>query len=70
MVKRGLTSKDYEVLFNAIKNRYESQISAKELEEVRKAVERLAEASEALRSVGLKNGDEPFFVFKPYKGNY
>jgi len=38
-----------------------------ELEEVRKAVERLAEASEALRSVELKNGDEPFFVFKPHR---
>jgi len=68
MVMQGTASKDYEVLFNAVKNRYGSRINAEELEEVRKAVERIAEASELLRSVELKNGDEPFLILKPYKG--
>ena len=67
MVKRSAVSKNYEILFNAVKNNYGSRINAEELEEVRKAVERIAEASELLRSVELKNGDEPFFVFKPHK---
>jgi hypothetical protein len=68
MVTRGTVNKDYKVLFNAVKNRYGSRITVEELEEVRKAVERIAEASELLRSVELKNGDEPFFILKPYKG--
>jgi len=68
MVAQGTASNDYEALFNVVKNRYGSRINAEELEEVRKAVERISEASELLRSVELKNGEEPFFVFKPYKG--
>jgi hypothetical protein len=68
LVKRSADCKDYEILFNAVKNSYGSRINAEELEEVRKAVERIAETSELLKSVELKNGDEPFLVFKPHKG--
>lgn len=57
-----------EVLFKMLQNRYGERLSPEELEEVRKGVERITETAEALRSVKLENWDEPFFVFKPYRG--
>jgi hypothetical protein len=56
-----------EILFKMVQNRYGERLSPKELEEVRKGVERITETAEALRSVKLENWDEPFFVFKPYR---
>lgn len=50
-----------------VRNRYGDRLSAEELEEVRKGVKIIAEAAEALRSVKLGNGSEPFSIFKPYK---
>ncbi len=59
--------KEAEFLFEMVKDRYGDRLSAEELEEVRKWVEGIAEAAEALRSVKLGNGTEPFSIFKPYK---
>ena len=59
--------KEAKFLFKMVRDRYGDRLSAEELEEVRKGVEGIAEAAEALRSVKLGNGTEPFSIFKPYK---
>jgi hypothetical protein len=61
------SSKEAESLFEMVKYRYGDRLNAKELEEVRKGVEGIAKAAKTLRSVKLKNGDEPYSIFKPYK---
>ena len=62
-------SSEAEHLFNIIKERYGDRLSEEELTEVRKGVERMVEAAEKLRAVKLENSDEPFFVFRPYRGD-
>ena len=59
--------KESDFLFKMVKDRYDDQLTADELEEVRKGVEGIVEAVKALRSVKLGNGTEPFSIFKPYK---
>jgi hypothetical protein len=59
--------KKADFLFEMVRDRYGNRLSAEELKEVRKVVEGIAEAAEALRSVKLENGTEPFSIFKPYK---
>jgi hypothetical protein len=59
--------KEAEFLFQMVQDRYGDRLNAEELEEVRKGVKGIAEAAEALRSVKLGNGTEPFSIFKPYK---
>ncbi|NQT08394.1 hypothetical protein HQ586_04895 [Candidatus Bathyarchaeota archaeon] len=61
-------SSESEHLFNIIKERYGERLSDEELAEVKKGVEKIVEAAEKLREIRLENGDEPFFVFKPYRG--
>ena len=62
-------NKESEHLFSIIKERYGERLSEDELAEVKKGVDRLVEAAEKLREVKLENGDEPFFVFRPYRGD-
>ncbi len=62
-------SGESEHLFNIIKERYGERLSDDELTEVKKGVDRLMEAAEKLREIRLENGDEPFFVFRPYRGD-
>ena len=59
--------KEAEFLFQMVRDRYGDRLNAEELEEVRNGVKNIAEAAEALRSVKLGNGTEPFSIFKPYK---
>jgi hypothetical protein len=61
-------SSESEHLFNIIKERYGERLSDEELAEVKKGVDRIVEAAEKLREIRLENGDEPFFVFRPYRG--
>ncbi len=61
-------SSESEHLFNIVKERYGDRLSDEELAEVKKGVEMIVEAAEKLREIRLENGDEPFFVFKPYRG--
>jgi len=61
-------SSESEHLLNIIKERYGERLSDDELAEVKKGVERIVEAAEKLREIRLENGDEPFFVFRPYRG--
>ena len=56
-----------ETLFTLVKERYGDRIAPDELEEVRKAVEKMVESSRELREFELGNWDEPFSVFKPYR---
>jgi len=67
MTKKG-EHREAEALFNMLRERYGVRLSPAELEEVRRGVETIVELSEALRSVKLKNSDEPFSTFKPYRG--
>ncbi len=60
-------SGESEHLFNIVKERYGDRLSDEELAEVKKGVEKIVEAAEKLREIRLENGDEPFFVFKPYR---
>jgi len=57
-----------EHLFTIIKERYGERLSDEELAEVKKGVEKIVEAAEKIREIRLENGDEPFFVFRPYRG--
>ena len=56
-----------ETLFRLVEQLYGSRLTAAELDEVRKGVERIVEASAELRAVRLGNWDEPFSVFAPYR---
>ena len=56
-----------ETLFQMISVRYGDRLDAEQLEEVRKGVETIAEAAQALRAVKLENGDEPLSIFTPYR---
>ncbi len=61
-------SRDAEPLFDLVKARYGGRLTPEQLEEVRRGVERIVEAAEALRRVRLENWEEPLFVFRPYRG--
>ena len=57
-----------EVLFSLVKERYGKRLTPGELDEILGGIEKLTEAAMALRKIPLENGDEPFFVFKPFRG--
>jgi hypothetical protein len=61
------THDESDILFKIIVKRYGDRLSSAELEEVQKSVERITEIAKSLKSVNLKNSDEPFFTFKPYR---
>lgn len=62
------TEREVEERLGVVKGLYGDRIDDEQLEEVRKAVEGIVTASRALRAVKLDNGNEPFSVFKPYRG--
>ncbi len=62
-----MDSEEAETLFSLVKEKYGDKITEEELDEVKKAVERIVETSMELRKVELGNWDEPFSVFKPYR---
>lgn len=55
-------------LFEIIKMRYGDRVTADELEEMRKGLDAILDASKAMRAVKLENGDEPYQFFEPYRG--
>ena len=57
-----------DLLFEMVKARYGDRLSTEELEEVHKGVTVIVETANVLRLVKLTNSDEPFSVFKPYRG--
>ena len=62
-----MDSEEAETLFSLVKEKYGDKITEEELDEVKKAVERIVETSMELRKVEMGNWDEPFSVFKPYR---
>jgi hypothetical protein len=62
-----MESEEAETLFSLVKEKYGDKIAPEELEEVKKAVEKIVETSMELRKVELGNWDEPFTIFKPYR---
>ena len=60
-------NREAEALFQMVSDRYGGRLDAEQLEEVKKGVEAIAEAAQALRAVKLENGDEPLSIFTPYR---
>ena len=60
--------REAEILTSLILNRYGDRFTDAEKAEIRKSVEANVDAAEKLRSVKLENGDEPFSVFTPWRG--
>ena len=60
--------KELESLYNIIRDRFGNRLTLDELEQVKKDLQTISEAAKTLRAVKLSNGDQPFFIFKPYKG--
>ncbi len=50
-----------------VKGLYGDRLDDQQLEEVRKGVEAIVRAAGALNAVKLENGDEPAWVFTPYR---
>ena len=61
-----MSTEESDILFKLVAEKYGDRLTPEELEEVKKGVERITEAAEALRKVKTGNWDEPFTVFKPY----
>ena len=55
------TEREVDVRFNLVKGLYGDRLDDEQL------VEGIVAASEALRTVRLDNGDEPFWVFTPHR---
>ncbi len=61
------TEREVEERFNMVRGLYGDRLDSEQLEGVRKGIESIVAASQALRAVKLDNGDEPFWVFAPYR---
>jgi hypothetical protein len=61
------TNEERELLFELIKKKYGDRLEAHQLEAVKQSLERVFDVIEEVRSVPLKNSDEPFSVFKPFR---
>ena len=53
--------------FEVLKHKYGERLSAEEMEAVRDDVKSLVQAAEELRSVKLRDSDEPISLFVPYR---
>ena len=56
-----------EALFSLIEQRYGDRLDDEQTEELREVVEGIAKNADALKSVKVENGLEPFSVFTPYR---
>lgn len=61
------TEREVDRRFNIVKGLYGDRLDSEQLEEVRKGVETIVGASKALDAIELDNGDEPLWVFAPYR---
>ncbi len=59
---------EVERLFGLVRERYGERLTTAQLDDLRKSVEGIVLASRALRAVKLRNTDEPFSPFVPYRG--
>ena len=58
---------ELDALFELVRQRYGSRLSADQLDGVRKGIQGVVEGARALRAVRLANTDEPFQSFVPYR---
>ena len=63
-----MSGTDIDALVEMLKGRYGGRLTDEQLGELRKAVEAGSERAAQMRSVPLGNGDEPAFVFTPFRG--
>jgi len=61
-----MSTEESDILFKLVEDKYGDRFTPKELEEIKKGVERVTETARALREVKIENWDEPFTVFRPY----
>ena len=61
------SQKEAELMFNVVRERYGDRLDDEQLDEVKKGVEGIFEAAQALREIRLENGDEPFSLFVPHR---
>jgi hypothetical protein len=61
-----MSTEESDILFKLVAEKYGDRLTPEDLEEVKKGVERITEAAEALRKMKTGNWDEPFTVFRPY----
>jgi hypothetical protein len=55
------------ILVDLVKKRYGDRLTKDQLEAVEKQLSNNLETAKGLYSVELKNSDEPYNVFKPYR---
>ena len=60
--------KQLEALYSIVRDRFGGRLTAEELEQVKKDIQTITEACNALGAVKLSNWDEPSSIFKPYRG--
>ena len=63
-----MNDSEVDALVELLKGRYGDRLTDEQLAELRKAVEAASERAVQMRTVPLGNGDEPAFVFRPFRG--
>lgn len=58
--------REVDVLFDLVKHKYSDHLSSNDLDDVRNVVKGIIDAAKEIRSVKLKNSDEPGVVFRPF----
>lgn len=64
-----MNDSEVDALVELLKARYGDRLTDEQLAELRKAVEESTDHARQMRSVPLGNGDEPAFVFEPFRGD-
>ena len=59
---------EVERLFAFVRERYGERLTPAQPDDVKKGLEGIVLAARALRAVKLRNADEPFSPFVPYRG--
>ncbi len=59
------TNREAEILYSLVETHYGDRATYEDREEIRKSLDVILEAVDALRAVKLDNCDEPYQFFKP-----
>ena len=62
-----MSGTDVDALVEMLKGRYGGRLTDEQVGELREAVEAASERAAQMRYVPLGNGDEPAFVFTPFR---
>ena len=54
-------------LVDLVEKRYGDRLNPEQMEDVKKTIEDIRKMTDALRSVNLRNSDEPVTQFTPYR---